>query len=439
VTALRKAAACLALITLTACSTPTGTPTEEPVGLTIEGVVALSDGDYVASTYADGVLPPAEAGHRDLLSTVGIRDGVVSSAHVELSNSVTAAPEVLALSPDGRTAFVAERLAGRQAGDTRSGQLPAGDRLFAVDVTDPGAPAIAAVAAIAESPEALAVHPDGTRVAVVSNTPVASVLQLVPWTPAGFGDPVTFDLAGLGITGSAEGARGGITATNVHWHPGGRALAVNITTQNRVAFLTVDGTSVAPWGEPVTTGVDPFVGRFTPDGRHYLTSDWGRDLAAPTLAERLPDSRSTLSVIEVGEIGSPAPRVVGTAESDKSAEGLAVSPDGRWVATVNMRGTALPAGSVGFDEHASVSLLRRDGATGDLTKIGDYPLAGVLPEGGAFDPSGRYFIATVFEGRPGSPDGPGLQVYRVGPDDAPGLTALQRIPLPHGVHHVAVR
>jgi hypothetical protein len=71
-----------------------------------------------------------------------------------------------------------------------------------------------------------------------------------------------------------------------------------------------------------------------------------------------------------------------------------------------MRGTALPAGSVGFDEHASVSLLRRDGATSGLTKIGDYPLAGVLPEGGAFDPSGRYFLATVFEGRPGSPEGP---------------------------------
>jgi hypothetical protein len=437
-TARRTAAACLVLTTLAACAPRT----EEPAGVTIDRLVALSDGDYVASTYADGVLPPVEADHRDLLTTVSVRDGAVMSAGVEVSNSVTAAPEVLALSSDGRTAFVAERLAQRRTGDTRANQLQAGDRLFAVDVSDPEAPAIAGVETIAESPEALAVHPAGTHIALVSNTPDASVLQLVPWTSSGFGDAVTFNLADLGITGGAEGPRGGVTATNVHWHPSGRALAVNITTQNRVAFFTVDvlasnGMIVQPWGEPVATGADPFVGRFTPDGRYYLTSDWGRNLAAATLEERLPEGRSTLSVLAVGEIGSEAPRAVGAAESDKSAEGLAVSPDGRWVATVNMRGTAVPAESAMFDEHASVSLLRLDDDTGDLTKIDDYPLAGVLPEGGAFDASGQYFVATVFEGRSGSPGGSGLQVYRVGSDDAPGLTSVQRIPLPHGVHHVA--
>jgi hypothetical protein len=438
-TAPRIAVAWLALTALTACAPPT----EEQAGVTIDRLVALSDGDHIASTYVDGVLAPVEAGHRDLLTTLSVRDGAVIAAEVEVPNSVTAAPEVLVLSPDGTTAFVAERLAQRRPGDTQANQLQAGDRLFAVDVSDPEAPAIAGVERIAESPEALAVHPAGTHIAVVSNTPDASVLELVQWTSAGFGDAVEFNVADLGITGDAEGPRGGVTATNVQWHPSGRALAVNITTQNRVAFFTVDalasgGMTVQPWGEPVTTGVDPFVGRFTPDGRHYLTSDWGRNLAATTVEERLPAGRSTLSVIAVGEIGSRAPRVVGDAESDKSAEGLAVSPDGRWVATVNMRGTAVPAESAMFDEHASVSLFRLDDATGELTKIGDYPLAGVLPEGGTFDAGGRYFIATVFEGRPGSPDGSGLQVYRVGSDDDPGLIPVQRVPLPPGVHHVAV-
>ena len=436
-TALRIIAAYLTIATVAACTTST----DAPDGVTIERLAALSDGDHVASTYADGNLAPTEADHRDALTTVSVRDGAVESAEVEVSNSVTAAPEVLALSPDGATAFVAERLRQRRPGDMRADQLPAGDRLFAVDVSDWAAPAITGSATIAESPEALAVHPEGTHVAVVSNTPDGSVLQLVPWTPAGCGVAERFDLAGLGITGAAEGPRGGVTATNVQWHPSGRALAINITTQNRVAFVAVDTSgpgrpTVRPWGEPVITGTDPFVGRFTPDGRYYLTSDWGRNLATTKLEERLPGERSKVSVIAVGEVGTGMPRVVGSAESDKSAEGLAVSPDGRWVATVNMRGTALPAGSPKFDEHASVSLLRLDPDRGALTKIGDYPLAGVLPEGGTFDKSGQYFIATVFEGRPGSADGSGLQVYRVGSDDNPGLTPVQRIPLPHGVHHV---
>lgn len=54
-----------------------------------------------------------------------------------------------------------------------------------------------------------------------------------------------------------------------------------------------------------------------------------------------------------------------------------------------------------------------------------------------FDPTGQYFLATVFQGRNSEQPGSGLQVYRTGPDETPGSTPVQRIPLPHGVHHVA--
>lgn len=279
---------------------------------------------------------------------------------------------------------------------------------------------------------------------MVSNTPEAALLQLVPWNAAGFEEPVRYDLATLGITGTATGPRGGVLATNVHWHPSGRALAVNITTQNRVAFFAVDTTAagtpvVRPWGAPVAAGVDPFVGRFTPDGRYYVTSDWGRNSNSTDLAERIPLTRSKVGVIRLGELDTAARhQVIAAVESDKSAEGLAISTDGRYIATVNMRGTALPAGSAGYDETASVTLLRLDAATGSLTKIGDYPLDGVLPEGGTFDPTGEYFLATVFQGRDAGAPGPGMQIFRVGPAKSPGLTPVQRIPLRHGVHHVTV-
>jgi hypothetical protein len=274
----------------------------------------------------------------------------------------------------------------------------------------------------------------------VSNTPDQAVLQVVPWTAAGFGEPVSHDLAVLGVSGTAQEPRGGVLATNVQWHPTGRALAVNITSQDRVAFFTVDATGgLRPWGDPVPVGKDPFVGRFSPDGRHYLTSDWGRDLSAADVEGRLPDGPSAISVIEIGPMETLGPhRVVGSVQTDRSAEGLAVSPDGRWVATVNMRGTALPADSPKYDELASVTLLSRDEHSGALSKIGDYPLTAVLPEGGTFDSTSRYFIATSYQGREDDDGGPGLQVFRVGEDEEPGLTAVQRIPLPHGSHHVQI-
>ncbi|MEV0707894.1 beta-propeller fold lactonase family protein [Nocardia aurea] len=438
-TGMKALSLCLAAGVVAACGSGDFT-----TGLTLDRVVAISDGDYLASTYADGILPPAEAGHRDLLTTTGIIDGIVRTQEIEISNSVTAAPEVLALSPDGSTAFVAERLGRRGSGDTMAGQLPPGNQLAAVRISEENTMTVAASATIAPAPEAIAVSPDGHHIAVVSNSAEATRLQLIPWSGTAFGTPADFDLAGLGITGNSPGPRGGVLATNVQWHPGGRALAVNITTQDRVAFFSVDarpnGTvAVAPWGAPVRTGPDPFVGRFTPDGRHYLTSDWGRDLAATTLADRLPSDRSKLGVIRLGEPGTTARhRVVATADTDKSAEGLAISPDGTHIATVNMRGSAFPPGSPGYDEYASVTLLRMDGATGAVTKIGDYPLRGVLPEGGAFDPTGEYFLATVFQGRGPQDPGPGIEIFRVGSDEQPGLTPVQRIPLPHGVHHVAV-
>jgi hypothetical protein len=428
----RTVALCVTALLVAGCAA-----TAEPSKLSLDRMVVLHDGDHAASTYADGVLAPVTAGYRDLLSTVTLAEGDVRTGAVEVSNSVTAAPEVLALSPDGVTAFVAERLGQRQAGDSTAADLEPGNRLFAVDVGDRSAPSLAGEVRIAQSPEALAVSPDGSTVAVVSNTPDASVLTLIPWHPTGFGQPRMFDLAALGITGSQPAPRGGVLATNVQWHPGGRVLAVNIDSQNRVAFfdVTPQAAEVSPWGS-VQTGPDPFVGRFTPDGSYYLTSNWGRNLATTSLAERLPTGPSTITVIEVGAPGrAPAHRVVATAESDKSAEGLAVSPDGAWVATVNMRGSALPDDAPGADRDASVSLLRLDPDTGGLQKVGDYPLAGVLPEGGAFDPSGRYFVATVFDGRPDT-DGSGLQVYELGPAEDPGLTPVQRVDLPHGAHHI---
>ncbi|GAB3748481.1 lactonase family protein [Microlunatus parietis] len=277
------------------------------------------------------MLTPETAGHRDLLTVSRLIRGEVRSASVAASNSVTAPPEVLALSPGGRIAYVLERLGGRSPGDTLASQLPAGRTLTAIDLTDPAAPKIIGGTAVASTPEALAVNPDGRTVALVANDSERSVLQLLPVGADGRpGSPRTYDLAGLGLTDPA----GGDLVTQVQWHPSGRYLAINVTDQNRVGFFEVerDG-DVVPWGAPVITGTDPFVGRFTPDGRHYLTANWGRDLEAPDIEGRLPDVPSTVQAIKLAAPGDPRARhrPGPEADTDRSSEGLAISPDGRLV------------------------------------------------------------------------------------------------------------
>lgn len=417
-------------------------------GISAGTIAVISDGEFFGHTYGTGRLTPRSMGFRDLLTVISIEDGEVAVSEVPVSNSVTAAPEILQLTPDGRTAFVVERLGERpESGDTVR-DLPPGKRLFAVDLSDKAAPKIVATAEIEAFPEALSISPDGRRIAVVSNTPEASFVQIVPYRDGSFDEVMRFNLADLGITGTAPGPRGGVIAPNVHWHPSGRFLAVNINSQNRIAFFEVteaDGeVKLVPWGNIVETGRDPLIGRFTPDGRFYITSDWGRDLQAPTLEGRIPQKPSGISVIRFDGTASDGEMArherVATATTDWSAEGLAVSRDGRLVATVNMRDTAFLPGTPRFQREATVSLLTFDPETGAIEKMGDYPFEGVLPEGGTFDLTGDHFLATVFHGHEGAgPEtGPGLEVFRVVKGERPSLQRLGRIPLPHGVHHVDV-
>lgn len=440
-----------ALAALLGILTPPAMAAELPafVGRISAGTIAaISDGDFVGQTYATGRLAPRAAGHRDLLTVLSIVRGDVTIGTLPVSNSVTAAPEILALTRDGRTAFVTERLGERPPGGETVRDLPPGRRLFAVDLADRAAPRLSDTVEVAAFPESLAVSPDGRHVAVVANTPEASFVQLVAHAGGRFGAVGRFDLADLGIVGAGTGPRGGVTATNVHWHPSGRFLAVNINTQNRVAFLEVTQGGGAPglrlWGNPVPVGADPFVGRFTPDGRFYLTADWGRDFAATGLDGRIPRTPSSVSVVRLADPGTAGAAArherIGGAVTDNSAEGLAISPDGRLVATVNMRGTAFLPDSPRFTRAASVTLLTFDPMTGVIAKVADYPFEGVLPEGGVFDLTGDHFLATVFHGHEGAAAaaGAGLEVFRVVRGERPALERLGRIPMPHGVHHVDV-
>jgi sugar lactone lactonase YvrE len=159
-------------------------------------------------------------------------------------------------------------------------------------------------------------------------------------------------------------------------------------------------------GNIVETGLAPTTSRFAPVGRFYVTSDCGRDLWAPTLDGRIPETASGIRVIRLWDPvdGQAAHHQrLATATTDLSADGTAISPDGRLVA-------ALPTNSPRFDRDASVTLPTFDPEAGTIEKIADYPVDGVLPDGGRIDLTGDHFLATVFAGRKGE-----------GPNKAPGL------------------
>ncbi|MGK6308203.1 lactonase family protein [Variovorax sp. DT-64] len=409
-----------------------------------KAIAVISDGDFRASSYRDGQLAAPSPERRDLLTV--IRPGrPASRVAVPASNSVTGPPEVMALSPDGHFVYVVERLGQRSEAVRRVRDLPPGRRISAIDIRNPAKPRIAGTAEAGPMLESVRVSPDGRFLALTANSADDAMVQILPTNGGRLGAPQSFKLSELGIARREGAPRGSIDATFADWHPSGRFLSVNLNTRNQILFLAVtaapDGkVTLAPWGAPVEVGRDPFVGRFTPDGGHYLSADWGRDFQAGSLEGRLPSAPSRLSLIRLApreHTGRAARHEVAVSvDSDRSSEGLAISRDGRHVATVNMRETALAPDSPRYTRQASVSYFRFDPERSALTKIGDYPFEGMLPEGGSFDASGRHFLASVFEYADSDAPQGGVEVWRVGDAASPGLTHLGRIPVPHGAHHV---
>src|SRR5262245_11629183 len=70
-------------------------------------IFAASDADMVGTSYADGILYPLVGAH-DALSRVDVDRESVQSSEGIVTNSVTAWPGTLELSPDARFAYVIE-------------------------------------------------------------------------------------------------------------------------------------------------------------------------------------------------------------------------------------------------------------------------------------------------------------------------------------------
>lgn len=141
-------------------------------------IAAISDGDFLASTYSDGKLPASGVTDRLSILTLPLNGKQEGIAQINASNSVTGAPYALALSPDGRIAFVVETLGAMPVGATGREQLPPGNQLVAIDLSNPLHPAIRSRMAVAPKPETVHVHPNGDLLAISTQTPDKEIILI---------------------------------------------------------------------------------------------------------------------------------------------------------------------------------------------------------------------------------------------------------------------
>lgn len=359
-------------------------------------LISLSDADMVPSAYVDGQLGERQTGVEDTLTVFPLPIDLknrsaqpLTVGQVNVSNAVTAWPFSLTVAPNGRSAFVIETSEPAPATATQFDELPVGRRLRSLDLNDPMNPQVVDTIEVGNRPEAVDINPQGDLLLVTTSLEPGKQIHLVPVNGTRFGQPQSFQVP-------VQDGAGAITG--VRWHPSGRFFAVALTNQDAIAFYQVNRSNdgryqIQLWGEPVSVGRFPVGGYFTPDGQFFVTNSvhWGEEVddffvGAP------PGSLTSIRFAAEGNM--PQHRVVSTVQTGISPEGMAMSRDGRLIATPNMIRSYVPWDDPRLTPYSSISLFTLDPATGQLQTAGEYPLPGILPQGIAFDANGQNLAVT---------------------------------------------
>ena len=377
-------------------------------------LLVASDADMVATAYADAKLDRVP-GIEDTLTVVGLplnpEKPAISMAQV--SNSVMSWPQIIAVSPNGQRAYVAE-VRSRPADGIQEfeeiDQMPEGRLVTVVDLSNPTQPKVIESVDVGRNPEHISISPNGKFLAVNLEDPGRELLIVQLQADGKLGKRSYFPMQ---LDGTRRDNRAAI------WHPSGNYLAMTQDRNRRVGFYRVDrngdATSVTPMGEPLTIGNHLTNARFSADGRFLLVPDLKWSTHQSQQLNYLMNPKGEMIAIRFEPESGKPPEVASSVEVGLSPEGFALSPDNSLIATVNMRRTYLPNFLPAWrgKTFSSLSLVKFDRTSGLLTTVGEYGFEGLLPEQAAFDATGKSLAVVIYNYREPSPRTGAIEFWNV--------------------------
>ena len=208
-----------------------------------------------------------------------------------------------------------------------------------------------------------------------------------------------------------SGTEAGDALISAEFHPQRNLLGVVYAQHPRLTLFEVighsGGFSLKPRGNTVDLDIGPFLVRFTSDGRFAIVNAMllGTDIRGTVSSIRLEQSASPG--------GEPHHALVSRVEAGFQPEGLTISPDEHWIATTNLEHSTFPLADPRQGFFSSVSLLRFDAATGILTRVGEFPFDGRLPEAVVFDNSSWFLAVACFAHYDRSQPGGAVTFWRI--------------------------
>ena len=357
-------------------------------------------------------------------------------------------PQIIAVSPNGQRAYVAE-VRARPADDIQGFEdieaMPAGERISIINIENPAQPQLIDTVPVGRMPEHISISPDGRFLAVDLEEPETdlSIFQINP-------DGTLGERSDFAIANDLPATS---TPTASLWHPSGQFLAIT-TNSNRsgrsaasfVAFYQViqDNQTIRlePYSEPLAVGNHLSNARFTADGRFLLVPDLKWRTRGVRLLDYLLNPKGELIAIQFEPESGAAPEIADRVEVGLSPEGFALSPDNTLIATVNMRRTYLSPGlppAWRGKAYSSLSLVSFDPTSGEFTPAGEYGFEGLLPEQATFDASGQSLAVVIYNDREPSPRTGAVEFWQVISGDQPRLKhSGLRLGVVRGAHDIVL-
>lgn len=305
---------------------------------------------------------------KDSVSIIDIRNRVMPKivANLPLKNSMDGPPTNVAITPDDRIALIANSLDA--VPDGKGWKKVPDDEVFVVDLTlDP--PKLVSTLKTGRQPSGIAISRADTFALVADRADDAVSLLRIGGKIVKFVATTRLSIPNADPTAVA------IT-------PDGKRALVTLTRANKVALLSISGNELTDTGYAMTAGVAPYNVEITPDGKFAFVDNRG-DGASDGQAD-------TVSLID---LEPNPPRVVDQIMVGDGPEGLAVDPAGDYAAALLLNGTISPKSAFYHHEHSIVVLLKIEGKR--ARKVGEERIDGNA-EGIAFSPDGRFLYVASY-------------------------------------------
>ena len=278
-------------------------------------------------------------------------------ATLDLANSLLGPPTNLQITPDGRLGLIANSVV--HTADGAGWKLVPDDRLFVVDL-DAKPPKLIDTVTVGKQPSGLAISHDG-KLVLIANRAGKSVSVL--------------SIEGTSVKHLKDVDLGQEAAAIAITPDGKRALAV-MNVVSKVAVLDISGQTVTyDKAQDITVGANPYNVDIAPNGKFAIVGGTGagRDNA---------DALTTIAVT------GPHPHITSITTAGTGPEGMAISPDGKYLVTPLLLGTTGKKSDYFYGQHGQAVLL---GLAADGTlKVDNRAVLGAVPEGVAFSRDSRY-------------------------------------------------